>query len=401
MRRLTYWLSLFMIFMVPWEGLVEVPGVGTVSRLVGFVVAGLWLWSVVCSGRIRRVTPFHFFVFLFFSWNAISILWSSDIDQTLSQTVLYARMAGLILVIWNVYDTPASVRAGLQAFVLGSFVPVGDVIHNFVVGNVYGFTRYSATGSDPNTAGILIAFATPVALYLGTVAHPGGNGNLMRVVNYAYVPAALFAIALTATRFALVMTVPALVFGLVSLSRLKVPARALISAGLLGTLAFLPSLVPDTSLTRLSSTLDEVQAGDLNGRTALWKEGLSMWVDRPILGIGSDAFPSSVASIYGRPRSIHSSFVAVLVETGLVGLILLGVILGTAAYQVRYLPKWEARLWMAMLVVWALGNSVMTWMDQKSTWLLLSLLVASAANRLHQPLLSEGRAAPLRAITEA
>lgn len=384
MRTLTYWLSILMIFVMPWEGLVNFPGLGTMSRLMGFAVAAMWLLSALISNRVRKITPFHVFVFLFFLWNAISIFWSADPEQTFSQAFLYVRMAGLILVIWNLYDTPTAVEAGMQAYILGSFVPVGNIINNFITGNLYGFSRYAITGNGPNSSAMIIALVIPIALYLATFANISKKIALLRLVNYAYVPAAIFAIALTATRFAMIMTVPALLFGLVALTQLKLATRILIFAFLLGSLFYLPSILPETSLVRLSTIGNEISVGDLNGRTAFWKNGLTMWVDKPLIGIGSDAFPHSVAPIYGRPRSIHSSFFAVLVETGLIGVILFGTILAIVVNQIRYLPRWEARFWVVMLVVWALGNSVMTWIDHKSTWLLLTLLVVSAANLSRQ-----------------
>lgn len=384
MRTVTYWLSLLMIFLIPWEGIAGFPGLGSASRLMGFVVGASWLLMVIIRRRIRKIAPFHVFVFLFFLWNAISFFWSYDPVYTLARVLTYIRMAGLMLIIWDLYETPAALRAGLQAFVLGSFVPVGNIINNFIVGDMYSFNRYAAAGRDANTSGFIIALALPIAFFLVTWGNRNKTWQVLKLANYAYIPTAAFAMALTGTRFAMIMSLPALLFGVVALTQLKFFSRILTFMFLLGTLLFLPSIIPEASMVRLSSAGDEIMSGDLTGRTGFWKNGLKMWVEQPILGIGSGAFPSAVAPIYGRPRSMHNSFLAVLVETGLIGFILFGSMLATAVYQIMYLPRWEARFWVTIVVVWGLGNMAMTWVHANSTWLLLSLLFVGAANQSRQ-----------------
>ena len=81
MRTVALWLSLILIFVIPWENTIDVEGVGTASRAVGLVVAAFWLLTVVASGRFRKPHPFHLVVFLFVLWNGASILWSLDVTS--------------------------------------------------------------------------------------------------------------------------------------------------------------------------------------------------------------------------------------------------------------------------------------------------------------------------------
>ena len=40
MRKVAIWLSLIMIFMMPWEDAITINSLGSLTRLTGFVVAG-------------------------------------------------------------------------------------------------------------------------------------------------------------------------------------------------------------------------------------------------------------------------------------------------------------------------------------------------------------------------
>ena len=378
MRTVTYWLSLIMIFMVPWEGIAALPGFGSASRLLGLAVAASWLFLIIIKGEFRKITAFHVFVFLFFLWNAITIFWSLYPDYSSKRIITYVRMAGLILIIWELYDTQDALRAGMQAFVLGAFSPVVSILYNFLIGNLHGFNRYSAAGRDTNTTGFILAFAIPLAVYL--IASPSTSkvAKLLKLANFAYIPAAAFAIALTGTRFAMIMTLPSIIFIMIALSRLHLIWRILIFVLLSGAVLYLPSIVPESTIMRLSTADDEIISGDLNGRIGIWKNGLDMWSRQPIIGIGSGAFPRSVLPIYGRIRSMHNSFMSVLVETGLIGFALFISILVIAVYKIRFLPRFETIFWVTILSVRGLGNMVMTWEHTSSTWLLLSLIIGAA-----------------------
>ena len=120
MRTITYWLSLAMIFIIPWENVVNIQGLGTISRAVGLLLAAFWVLLVVSTNRIRRPLPFHVAVFLFVLWNALSIFWSVNIDSTLKRSGTYLQLGVMVFILWDLFTTPAALRAGFQAYVLGA-----------------------------------------------------------------------------------------------------------------------------------------------------------------------------------------------------------------------------------------------------------------------------------------
>ncbi|MHA2282683.1 MAG: O-antigen ligase family protein [Planctomycetota bacterium] len=387
MRTVSYWLLLIMILMIPWANFVTLPGLGTAGRTMGIFAGVFWLLTVLATGKIRNISLFYVFIFLFFLWDAVSIFWSTDPDSTLTQIFTYAQMAVFSVMLWDLCRTLAAIRGALQAYVLGLIVPITSTIVNFIAsaGTEYAlYGRYASVGNNTDTTGILLAIGLPLAWYLAASAGKSKKEQLLRLVNYAYIPAITFAIILTATRFAVIMSLPAFLFGLGTLTRLKPISRIVIFVFLTATVITLVPKIPQANLQRIGTIDDEIQAGDLNDRIDLWKTGLDIWFENPILGIGGDGYPTAVEPVYGRPRAVHNSFVAISVELGIIGLSLFATIIVSAVFlALRHPKKLDAWFWLTVLITWGLGNLAMTWAHNKPTWLLLSLLAASASLSHH------------------
>ncbi|MEZ4656456.1 MAG: O-antigen ligase family protein [Caldilineaceae bacterium] len=384
MRTIAYWLTLLTIILMPWESFLILPGVGTASRFVGVVAAAFWVFTVFYTGKFRKLAPFHLVAFLFFLWNAITILWSIDPVETFLRSLTYMQLALFSLMLWDLFPTRANIQMGLQAYVLGAYVPAGSTIYNYMNGIAFSYGRYASTGDNPNTTGILVALALPLVWYLAASSDTTGALRRLRWVNYVYIPVAMFAILLTATRFALLMAVPAMLFGLSTAPRLSMKLRVLIFVAVLVALYGLSSWVPETALDRFATIDDEIQGGDLSDRTVLWDIGINMWLDHPFIGIGSGGYNMAVAPIFGRPRSIHNTFISVLVELGAVGICLFLLLLLMALLHIVRHSAWEFRFWLTTVGVWLMGNLLLTWIYYKPTWLVLGLLAASAGLAGHK-----------------
>ena len=377
MRTVTFWFSLILIFMIPWENSVTIAGLGTLTRLAGLAVAAFWGVTVVVTGRFRKPHPFHVAVYLFVLWNVVSALWSLGVEETVARLQTYFQLAALVWILWDLYTTPAALKAGLQAYVLGAYVTVGSTVANYFAGieiSAYSGGRYAGAGLNANDLALILALGLPVAWHLAVSAGNSKKSDVLRLANYVYIPAALFAILLTGTRAALFAIVPTLLFILGTLTRLKFSSRVLIFAVLIGALFALQPLVPQTSFDRLATTGTSIGASDLGGRANIWREGIAVFSEYPLLGIGSGAFRTVVES----GTVAHNTFLSVLVEVGIVGFALFGIILAIAVCQAVHQPTGHSRLWLTVLLVWAAGVSSLTWEHTKPTWLFLGLVVVGA-----------------------
>jgi O-antigen ligase len=376
MRKITSLLSLVFIFVVPWEGVIELPGLGTAAKLVGFAVTSFWVATVIYTRQLRKPGLFHVLFFLFVLWAAVSVFWSADPSQTLTLLRTWVQLLILFFVLWDLYTTRESIMAGLQAFILGEYVAVGSAVANFVSGNVYYTTyqRFSpAAQSNPDGFGIIVALGIPVAWYLASSER---TSKVLRLVNYAYVPAAFVGITLSGTRTALVASMVGLAFGIASLHRLR-PRVRVATFALLAVAIFvlLPYARPLRSFQRFSTTATELTQGDLNNRTHNWAEGLQSFIAHPIVGVGSNMY----RSVNSWGKLAHNSYLSVLVELGLVGFALFVSMLAIAFLEALRQPKWDALFWLAVLGTWAICAFTLTYEYRKATWLFLSLCVASGA----------------------
>lgn len=378
MRTVTYWLTIFLIFTIPFKEIFVVPGIGSVSRLVGAGVIGIWLFAIVATGKIRKPTPFLIAGIAFILWNFASIIWSLESDKTMERAMALIRMAFLAWLIWDLFTWRMGILRGLQVYVLGCWVSIGSLILNYINGveayrNAGG--RVSATGFDANEIGIILAFGMPLAWYLVIAKdyRPLGS-TLLRYLNYAYIPATIFAIFLTASRGSLLATLPALLFILGTINRLGQIQRVLISILIISSLFVLQDYIPQASLERISTTGQELATTDLNGRTAIWQDGLDIFVDHMILGTGAGTFRAVIES----GKAPHNTALALLTDLGIVGFLLFYTTFACCLVSLGRLNRLESRMWLSFLLIWTLGSMVSNWEHKNLSWLLFSMLVANA-----------------------
>ncbi len=378
MRTAAFCLSIVLIFMIPWEGAARIPGLGTTAKFTGFVVALLWAATIIFTGRLRKPGPFQIAVCLFVLWNAVSIFWSADADRTATQVVTWLQLLGLVLILWDLYRTRAALLAGLQAYILGAYISLAGAVFNYMSGNPFytHYQRFSPGETNPDGFGFLLALGIPVAWYLAASEGSTRISRWLRLLNYAYIPAAFIGIALSGTRTAMIAAVPGMVYGLSTITQLRPAPRLAILLFLMSTVIILLSYFqPLRSFQRFSTTYDEITTGDLNRRTPNWRQGFASFAEHPLAGVGSNMY----RSVNNRGKVAHNSFISVLVEVGLIGIILFGTIVTIAVVKAMGQPKLDSRFWLCVLLVWGIGASTLTWEYRKSTWLFLSLVVVSAA----------------------
>lgn len=375
-RKITYWLSLFLVFTMPWESIIEFGALGTMSHVMGFLAVGSWIASLAITNRIRKPHEFHIVFAVYALWHFVSIIWTIDPQKTQVRFVTYIQLIILVYLLWDLYQTPKTVRAALQAYVLGGWVSIGSLAFNFVEGIKASYTRYTATGFGENNIGIILALGIPIAWYLITSKGSSKMDRLLMVVNYIYMPAAVFGIMLTGSRASLITTGFAFLYVLGSLNRLKLATRAVIFMVLIAAIYGVFTLIPEGLIHRLGTTTESIESADLNGRVIIWRASLDVFEKHPLIGIGTNAFASST----DLDKAAHNTYLSILVEVGLIGFILFLILVVIIVYNTLAQPKHFRQFWLAILMVLAVGILTLNWGHRKQAWLFPSLIVASAAS---------------------
>ena len=362
------------VFTVPWQNMVVLPGLGTISTLVGVIAIAATVLHAVLVGRVRSLVAFHWIATAYFAWVLLSAFWGVARQQSILKDVTtYVQIFVMLWVVWEASPTAARLVGLLQAYVLGAYVAAGSTIYNYLagVGIREDAQRFSATGFDPNDLGATLALALPMAWYLASTS----SGGLQRWVNRLYFVFGLVGILLTGSRGALLATLVALVVVPWTLTQVKRGVRVAALVIMIAASLVAVNFVPEDAFERLSTTQSELSTGDLNSRLRIWKGGLATVPDRPLQGHGPAGWYPAVGLRIGNVAP-HSTWLAVLVEEGLVGFALYLSMFGVIAVRLLRLPTLERRAGLVQLATLMVALTPISWHQHKAGWLILALLAA-------------------------
>jgi O-antigen ligase len=232
--------------------------------------------------------------------------------------------------------------------------------------------RFAVGGVDPNDLAMKLALAVPMAWYLGSVYEK----PWLRLFCRAYLPVGLLALGLTGSRGGMIVAFVALSIIPLSMDRLT-PGRLVTALGILTlTGALAAAFVPDAVVHRLATTQNEVESASFGGRFKLWVAGLHAFTFKPLMGYGTGGFVAAIYSQLGAQSLVaHNSFISILVEEGIVGLVLYCIMLYAAVAAVMRLPRRERRFGQVLMAALLLALSPLTWEDVKPVWFILAVLV--------------------------
>lgn len=374
------------IFAIPWEETVPLFGGLAVSRWFGILAFGLALFRVAACPQIRRFRELHVWMLAFALWSGASLIWTMDPDGTTVRALTFLQLLLLAWLIWLLVDSEGRVRMLLQSYILGTGVCAVDTIYNVITGRGYSplddmegeilhSDRYTATGLNPNDLGLMLALSIPMTFYL--LARRKQNPAIA-LFRWAQFVLSVTAVLLTGSRGGLLATSAAILVLPLTFSWLPRWQKLVAGLACVGAVVCGVTLVPPDTWQRFFHLGTEISAGTMTHRTQIWSAGVQLFRQHPLLGVGSAAHALAIVSILGRPLVAHNTFLSVLVELGVPGELLLIGLLGAAFFCASRMKGLERVLWGISLVTWCIGVCGGTWEYRKTTWFLLSLLVAHA-----------------------
>lgn len=328
-----------------WVGLVLVQHLAIVSvapNAAGILVAAGWFAALrtrsdVIKSSLQGHGPLLVAGALLFVWCALSPAWATDSSQTYDDIGLLgmAILAGLVVA--TTVTTRSQVTLLLAAFVIGSTVAVlagvleggFDTSGTAIQSAASKDGRFAGAGGDPNylAAGLIPAIAVAATL-IGQV-----GGPVRRVGLAGMIVVMGFGLAASQSRGGLIAAVLAAIAALV-LYRRRFLAVLVVGAVVVVGASFFA--VQPAALQRVTQ-LD----GGGTGRSDLWRVGWLIFKDHPVTGVGLDNFRSEsfryvrkpgnleyVRLIAERPVVVHNTYLELLVEVGVVGLVLFLAVVG-------------------------------------------------------------------------
>lgn len=405
-RRVAFVGVLFTVLVVPIENVVVLPGVGSLSRLLGIFLVLSAVPAFLGRGHfsIRRHAPAILLLALYVLWAFAGLMWSVEPESTLGYVFTFIQLLILVTVIWQVCSGESDLRWLQQAYVVGGGLAIVDGFRNFLLGKEAVFQRFAVSNTDPNEYALVLALGIPMAWSLFS----RGSG-WVRFLNLLFVPLALGAIVLSGSRGgAIAAGVALLVFplGFGALDRYgKRSLLTVLAVSLLAVPFFWDevSSAVGTNIERIGSLGGEISSGTLNARTVIWDAGIDAMARRPLIGVGGGAFPGAIEKSAGFREPAHNTFLSVLVEMGTVGLLLFVTIIIVIAaplirnYGARTMPG------VVLLSTLLVGIIPLTWEFRKPMWLVLAMLIVLGnvqVRRLPAPNSGQANTSVMRLLVE-
>lgn len=321
--------------------LLYIVAVVTSRFSVGTIAVPVALAGVLLQGKPLKLGALVVTMSAFLAWSTLALVASASPAETGDALVEYFKLTLIVFAGVNALRSPIQVRV-FMAVIVASFIayPGKGAVFNYLTGSVrQGRAAWSGVYGNPNDlAGIaLLVLSVAVALLAFRLPHwwrlalLGASGFIG------------FVMLVTQSRGALIGLA---IFGVGLLVRSSARQRKRVALGIVAAVAVLSIYAPAGVWDRLSGlknigSTEQLSAVDREGsaeqRFEIWKVATTIAAEHPILGVGLGAYGPAHAQTAMRPdfkrtargpRDAHSTYLSVLAETGLVGLVIFLAIIG-------------------------------------------------------------------------
>jgi O-antigen ligase len=366
--------------LVPFNHIIVISGLGTLTKFAGILASVALLLAVVRTKRVVRPPGVLFGWLAFVTWACASIAWALNPNDSLTLIGTLLQLFFLFAVTAIAPISRGELRVVMAMIVLGGAAAAAYGGKLFLGGaQTYGNRLFLKSGSggeylDPNHFAAALLLPLALALVWAFKA-PKLFGKL---VSFAALAALLIGVYASGSRGALVA---AAFMALFVAWRTGYWLQSIIIAALGGVL----SLAVKTSVW--SRFLADVGTG--SGRTSIWMIGAHAFMGNPVIGAGvgnfPDAYDQSLLHQYTPifaywDRGAHNLILMVGVELGVIGLALLLWVMAGQARMLRGIGRghelYDVRIGLeAALVGLLVASMFLDTLYWKYAWLTFTALV--------------------------
>lgn len=376
LRKLSYALLWAFAFTVPWQNVVLLQSLGTISRAVGLLAAVVGALTILLEGRRHRLVDVHLFTGAYATWVAISLFWSSSPAGSRISAFTTVQLLAMVILVWEFGREPAAQRGLLWAYVLGALVSCGATFWDFIEEGLDG-TRFAAPGFNENGLGLVLSLGIPIAWYLVVTAR-GRSGLLARL----YVLLAVPAVVLTGSRGSLITALVAMSLLPLTFRHMPGRARLLTVLQLAAVVALVLAIVPEETLERLGETQTEITSGELSTRGALWDSATGLIAEHPWVGVGAGQSPGQIMELNGLRNGAHNTYLAIAADVGIVGLTLFLLVVVAVIARSFGLRSPDRVFVPVLLLTLLVGLFPVSLQYNKVIWLVIALAANQQSTRL-------------------
>jgi len=289
----------------------------TLVKLCGGLTVIAWLLhKAVLKKGIKSLKVPQTFLILGFGFVAfISTVHARYPEASFTFLESYFFLFILYVLIVDLIDSPKLIDSFSWAIIIGICINAFISVEQWYLGR---FSRVIGVVGNPNELGAYCVYAIPLVFYQFESKKP----VFLKMISIIIMGFLLFTIILSFSRGAFVSLMVVLV--LLLLRSFKKGTNKWTLALLIILVATLFSLAPQSYWARIQAV--RIDAG--SGRFYIWRDGIRMFLDHPLLGVGPKNFPIYYATSYGkmfrvgRPRAAHNTYLEIAAEMGVIGLFL-------------------------------------------------------------------------------
>lgn len=386
-RKLALICLLLFIFAVPTDGLWTIAGLALV-KISGLLLFGM-VALLIISGDGMRGSPWFFItVTVYICWMLFSFLWTwmpvnyeTSLAINSQQSIKeYLYLFMMLLLAFQVVRTEQDLNLIFAAYLLGAISLTYFLVRGYDPTSTT--VRHEIRGFDANETSLQLALGLPIALYLLLIA----KSWLLRGLGLVYLPIALFGIFITGSRTGFITALLGFIGLIPWFLRTKFIWK-LVGLVLFVVIALgVTSMVPQKTLDRLFSSGTELSQGTLSSRSITWSRAWLEINEAPFFGNGLSSF-RRVINKYNIDYTAHNSYIAIMVEQGIIGLLSYLAVIIVVFLQVSKIPPEQRLLMLSLLLIVIAGQFTLTLNGRMFIWFAyLFIALKASLGQQAQPL---------------
>ena len=306
---------------------------------------------------------------LFVAWWGVSLLWSKNVSEGVSQFIEYSLFIIFSIIFVDVVRSRDRLKKASYAFLFGMILlMVIEIRMNMLTDfYIYGPDRLGQYLNGPNEFAYQVLVSVPVAWFL--LFDTAEDELITKVFALGHLSLATYAIFSSRSRARIGILTFVIVLGLVLNGRSAIKRKYVLP--LVGGIAAVSYVVRDTIFTVVDKIMTAFTPGKLGGslqtRLDLYASAYDYVLSNPLFGAGM----GSVREVLG---GNESSYTLVGVEMGVVGLLLFVALL---VYLSKGTLRRDGRTNMGLLlvVVVVLGSFFDPIINSLETWAVLAVVL--------------------------
>ena len=369
--KVTLFVTILFIFLMPWgDGLWD----GT-PRIAATISLGLSAILFLTQGTHKNYSFYHFFLVFYMAWQMLSLTWTSDLPYALPIAKTTIQLLFLAIMFTIVIDTKAKIQYAYQAYVIGNVVGSFIIIYNYIhdIQSFY-YGRYGITNIETDTLSVILAVSIPMAAYLASKP----SNIILKLINLFAIPIVFYSIFLTGSRTGSIAGALGVFYWIFTYRKSSITTKGLIAVLMISSVVGIAAFSPKFLVDRVFSSGQSIQSGTLNSRTMIWGGALEQWRDVPLQGTGIGGLGDALSKLHIKYRDAHNTYIHILSENGLVGLLFYLLIIISLFYYIIHTPFEESAFLLTLLLTILVSQLATHTQTEKFLWFAFTMIAIHA-----------------------